>query len=80
MAGLMGVPVFFAVGIMELIGAKGAAVNAALCILGFCVAAMTALAALRVLRGLVRHGTFSVFVYWCWGAGIFSLALFLISA
>ncbi len=80
MAGIMGVPVFLAAGIVDLIAAKGAAVNAAVCILAFCVTALTAMFALRLLRGIARRGSMSLFVYWCWGAGIFSLALFLISA
>ncbi len=81
MSGLMGVPVFLASGILELITAgKGQSLNAAVCILTLSVTALTALAALRLLRGLSRRGSLSVFAYWCWGAGIFSIALFLISA
>ena len=79
-AGLMGVPVFFAAAITELIAAKGAGLSAAVCILALCVSAIAGFFALRLLRHMARRGSLSVFVYWCWGAGIFCLALFLISA
>ena len=80
-SGLMGAPVFLASGILELASAgKNLGLNAATCILTLSVTALTSLAALRLLRSFARRGSLSVFAYWCWGAGIFSIALFLISA
>lgn len=78
--GLMGIPALLAAGIRELIAAGGEAASAPLLILGCALSALTAFFSLRFLTELLSRRRPTLFAYWCWGAAILALILFLISA
>ena len=82
-SGLMGIPTFLAAGIVErLRGAKAGAsgLSGAIQAVILLTTALTALLALRVLTDQASRRRPTGFAFWCWGAGIFSLILFLIAA
>ena len=82
-SGLMGIPVFLAAGILQLIsaGKTGGSFSAApYLILGFALAALTGFFAHRIYADWMARRRPTAFAYWSWGAGILALILFLISA
>lgn len=82
-SGLMGIPVFLAGGVVQLLCAgrgEGSFASTPLMILGFSLAALTAFFTLRFFTDFMAHRRPTVFAYWSWGAGILALILFLISA
>ena len=82
-SGLMGIPVFLAAGLIQLITVGkggGAFADAPFLILGFSLSALSGFFALRFFTDLMTHRRPTVFAYWSWGAAIFALILFLISA
>lgn len=81
--GLMGIPVFLAAGIVQLISAGkagGSFAAAPYLILGFALAALTGFFAHRLFTDWMARRRPAAFAYWSWGAGILALILFLISA
>lgn len=80
--GLLGIPVFLAAGIVQLIAANkaGSFAAAPYLILGFALSALTGFFALRLFTDWMGRRRPSSFAYWSWGAGILALILFLISA
>ena len=80
-AGLMGIPAFLSAGLLSCLspGPEAVTLPAAMCFAAFFLAAAAALPALRLLTGWMKTGRPTGFAYWCWGAGILSLVLFLIS-
>ena len=81
--GLLGVPVFLASGIVQLIsagGGEGSFASVPFLILGFAVSALAGFFTLRFFTDFMSHRRPVIFAYWSWGAGILSLILFLISA
>lgn len=82
-SGLMGIPVFLAAGVVQLVSARGGgeAIDAVpYLILGFALSALTAFFILRFFTDLMARRRPTGFAYWSWGAGIFALILFLVSA
>ncbi|MBQ1410408.1 MAG: undecaprenyl-diphosphate phosphatase [Oscillospiraceae bacterium] len=82
-AGLLGIPVFLASGLVQLIsagGGTGSLATAPYLILGFALSALVGFFTLRFFTDLMAHRSPTVFAYWSWGAGVLSLILFLISA
>lgn len=82
-AGLMGIPVFLAAGVVQLVsaGSQGGSFAAApYLILGFTLAALTGFFARRLFTDWMAHRRLTAFAFWSWGAGILALTLFLISA
>ena len=77
---LMGIPALLAAGLRELIGAGGDAAPVPLLILGCALSALTGFFSLRYLTELLARRRPTFFAYWCWGAAILALILFLISA
>ena len=81
--GLMGIPVFLAAGVVQLIsagGAEGSFAAAPFMILGFALSALSGFFTLRFFTDLMAQRRPTGFAYWSWGAGILALILFLISA
>lgn len=81
--GLVGVPVFFGAGVVQLLAAKageGSFAAAPYLILGFALSALSAFFSLRFFTDLMARRRPTGFAYWSWGAGILALILFLISA
>lgn len=82
-SGLMGVPVFLGAGIIQLIAVsrgEGQMADTPFLVLGFALSALTAFFSLRFYTDLMARRRPTGFAYWCWGAGILALILFLISA
>ena len=82
-AGLMGIPVFLAAGIVQLASAGsagGSFAAAPYMILGFALAALTGFFAHRLFADWMTRRRPTAFAYWSWGAALLSLILFLISA
>jgi undecaprenyl-diphosphatase len=82
-AGLMGIPVFLAAGLIQLLGAgtgAGESPRTAILLLGLCLSALSAYFTLRVFTEALSHRKPALYAYWSWGAGILALILFLISA
>lgn len=82
-SGLLGIPVFFAAGIRQLIVTSTQserAISVWLLLAGMFLSAAAGLIALRILSDQLSRRRPTGFSYWCWGAGILSLILFLISA
>ena len=77
--GLLGVPVYLAAGFIQLFSAEGLADTPYL-VLGFALSALTGFFTLRFFTDFMADRRPTVFAYWCWGAGILSMILFLISA
>ena len=81
--GLMGIPVFLAAGVVQLVSAgkaNGSFASAPFLILGFALAALTGFFAHRFFTDWMTRRRPTAFAYWSWGAGILALILFLISA
>lgn len=81
--GLLGIPVFLAAGIVQLISAgklSGSFASAPYLILGFALSALTGFFAHRLFTDSMARRRPTAFAYWTWGAGILALILFLISA
>ena len=82
-SGLMGIPVFTAAGVMNLISAsdfEGAPCETTFLVLGFALAALAAFFTIRILSEWISRHRLTCFAYWTWGAAILSMSLFLISA
>ena len=82
-SGLMGIPVFLAAGVVQLVSARGggeAIAAVPYLILGFALSALTAFFTLRFFTDLMARRRPTGFAYWSWGAGILALILFLVSA
>ena len=83
LVGLMGVPVFFGAGVVQLFTVgegTGAPAAAPYLLLGFSLAALSAFFTLRLFTDLMARRRLTGFAYWSWGAGILSLILYLLSA
>ena len=81
--GLMGIPVFLIAGLVQLIAAgagEGQFAAAPYLILGFSLSALAGFFTLRFFTDLMARRRPTGFAYWCWGAAILSLFLYLISA
>ena len=80
--GLMGVPVFLASGVVQLVELDAEAQPAAApyLILGFALSALSAFFALRVYTERITNRRPTGFAYWAWAAGILSLIVYLFSA
>lgn len=81
--GLMGIPVFLAAGVVQLISAGkagGSFAAAPYLILGFALSTLTGFFAHRLFTDWMTRRRPAAFAYWSWGAGILALILFLISA
>ena len=79
---LLSVPVLLAALIAMLCGVNGgsgALPNVWLCLLGVTISTAVSYGALRLLANLSEYRRNDVFAYWCWGAGILSLILLLIT-
>lgn len=82
-SGLMGVPVFAAAGVINLISAsgyEGAPCDATFMVLGFALSALAAFFTIRILTEWISCHRLTCFAYWTWGAAILTMSLFLISA
>ena len=79
-SGLMGILPLLIAGLWELIGAGAEAISAPMLILGCALSALTGFFTLRYLTELLTRRRPTLFAYWCWGASILALILFLISA
>lgn len=82
-AGLLGIPVFFLSGLIQWFGARKtgeAAVPTAMCLAGLLITVFVGLVTLRFLRERAAYHKPTGFAYWCWGAGLLALILFLIAA
>ncbi len=83
LTGLMGIPVFLAAGVVQLISAGkagGSFAAAPYLILGFALSALTGFFTLRIFTDAMARRRPTAFAYWSWGAAILALILFLISA
>lgn len=81
--GLLSVPVFLSAGLYQLLSAgagEGSFASMPYLILGFALSALVGFFTLRFFTDFMLHRRPAVFAYWCWGTGILSLILFLVSA
>lgn len=81
--GLLGVPVYLASGLVQLISAgagEGSFASLPYLILGFALSALVGFFTLRFFTDFMARRRPTVFAYWSWGAGILAVILFLISA
>ena len=79
---LMSIPSILAAIILQLVDAFKAGIDTALLpkyLVGVAVAAVSGIAAMRFLQFIARKNRFGGFAYYCWGAGVVSMFLFLIS-
>ena len=79
---LMSIPTILTVVILQLVDALQVGIDAAMLpkyLVGMAVAAVSGVAAVRFLQFIARKSRFSGFSYYCWGAGVISMFLFLIS-
>ena len=82
-SGLLGIPSFLAAGLLNVLGAADAGVVSTPVMLSmsvFFLSAVTGIMALRRFTVRVRESRTVGVAFWCWGAAIVSLVLFLISA
>ena len=82
-AGLMGIPVYLAAAISQGVAAKRlgtAALPTQMLLAGAGVSALTGLITLRILTERAAYRKPTGFAYWCWGASLLALILFLIAA
>lgn len=82
-SGTLGIPVLLAAAVSELMTAVslGAARPSVWnCVIGILVSMLTALFALRFWTNSARRRRVTVYAFWCWGAGIVALILFLVAA
>ena len=79
---LMSIPTILAAVLLQLIDAVKAGIDASLLpkyLVGVVIAAASGVASMRLLQFIARRSRFGGFAYYCWGAGILSMFLFLIS-
>ena len=79
---LMSIPTILSAVLMQLIDAVKAGIDASLLpkyLVGVVIAAASGVASMRLLQFIARRSRFGGFAYYCWGAGILSMFLFLIS-
>ena len=79
---LMSIPTILAAVLLQLIDAVKAGIDASLLpkyLVGVVIAAVSGVASMRFLQFIARRSRFGGFAYYCWGAGILSMFLFLIS-
>ena len=79
---LMSIPTIIAAVLLQLIDAVKAGIDASLLpkyLVGVVIAAASGVASMRLLQFIARRSRFGGFAYYCWGAGILSMFLFLIS-
>lgn len=79
---LMSIPTILAAVLLELIDAIRIGVDSALLpkyLLGVVIAAASGIAAMKFLQFIAQKKKFGGFAYYCWGVGILSMFLFLIS-
>ena len=79
---LMSIPTILAAVILQTSDAVRAGIDVSLLpkyLVGVVVAAASGVAAMRFLQYIARKSRFGGFAYYCWGAGIVSMFLFLIS-
>ena len=82
-AGLLGIPAFLASGLWQRVeaGKLGeVTVTSSQCFAGAAAAAIIALFTLRFFRERAEYRKPTGFAYWCWGAGLLSVILFLFAA
>lgn len=79
---LMSIPTILAAVVLELADAIRAGIDTAMLpryLVGVAVAAVSGIAAMRFLQFIAKRNRFGSFAYYCWGAGVVSMFLFLIS-
>ena len=79
---LMSIPTILAAVLLQLFDAVKAGIDASLLpkyLVGVVIAAASGVASMRLLQFIARRSRFGGFAYYCWGAGILSMFLFLIS-
>lgn len=79
---VMSIPTVLAAVLLELADAIRAGIDTAMLpkyLVGVAVAALSGIAAMRFLQIIAKRNRFGGFAYYCWGAGILSMFLFLIS-
>lgn len=79
---LMSIPTILAAVFIELIDAIRIGIDTTMIpkyLVGVAVATVFGIAAIRLLNLVAKRGRFGYFSYYCWGAGILSMFLFLIS-
>ena len=82
-SGLLAIAAYLGAFVVQLLqaGSLGAhSVSAWVCVMGVALSCLASLGALRFLTAMARRHRLTVFSYWSWGAGIFALVLFLMSA
>lgn len=82
-SGTLGIPVFLGAAVSELITASSlgsGGVPFLQCVLGVLVSMLTAMTVLRFWTGFVKHHRVTGYAFWCWGAGIIAMVLFLMAA
>lgn len=79
---LMSIPTILAAVVLQLVDALQVGIDTALLpkyLVGVAVAALSGIAAMRFLQFIAKRSRFGGFAYYCWGAGVLSMFLFLIS-
>ena len=79
---LMSIPTILAAVLLQLIDAVKEGIDTSLLpkyLVGVVIAAASGVASMRLLQFIARRSRFGGFAYYCWGAGILSMFLFLIS-
>lgn len=79
---LMAIPTILAAVLLELVQALQVGIQVAMWpkyLVGMAVAAASGVAAMRLLQLVAKRSRFGYFAYYCWGAGVLSMFLFLIS-
>ena len=79
---LMSIPTILAAVVLQIADALHAGIDASLLpkyLVGVVVAAASGVGAMRLLQYIAKKSRFGGFAYYCWGAGIISMVLFLIS-
>ena len=79
---LMSIPTILAAVIVQLVDAVKVGLDISMLpkyLVGVAVAAVSGIAAMRFLQFIAKKGRFGGFAYYCWGAGVLSMFLFLIS-
>lgn len=79
---LMSIPTILAAVVLELADAIRAGIDTAMLpkyLAGVAVAAVSGIAAMRFLQFIAKRNRFGSFSYYCWGVGVLSMFLFLIS-
>ena len=79
---LMSIPTILAAVLLELVDAMKAGVDSSLLpkyLVGVVIAALSGIGAMKFLQFIAQKKKFGGFAYYCWGVGIISMFLFLIS-